>query len=76
MDIINAFSGIFQDFSKQWRIHHFYGIPILIQYENLESWSAEHHETAKYCCIEYASAKEQVSDLHSAKEKENHIIEM
>jgi hypothetical protein len=30
----------------------------------------------KYCCIEYASAREQVSDLHSAEEKKNHIVEV
>jgi hypothetical protein len=29
-----------------------------------------------YCSIEYALANEQVSDPHSAKEKENHIVEM
>jgi hypothetical protein len=28
------------------------------------------------CCIEYASAKEQVSDTHSAEKKENRIVEV
>jgi hypothetical protein len=31
---------------------------------------------ARYCCIDYASAKEQVSDPHSAEKKENHIVEV
>jgi hypothetical protein len=29
-----------------------------------------------HCCIDYASAKEQVSDPHSAEKKENHIVEV
>jgi hypothetical protein len=45
-DIINAFSGIFQVFSKLWRIHHFYGIPI-VYCDHLVS-STSSRETDQY----------------------------
>jgi hypothetical protein len=35
-----------------------------------------HAGEAGWCSIEYASAREQVNDPHSAEKKKNHIVEV